>query len=77
MKSSRRDRAIEYAKGIAKPQLSNLKYNNKNQQPDGYGDDEGVYQDESLYYDNSQAHEHDGNYNEYLSEIDKIKAMFN
>lgn len=73
MRNSKRERALEYAKGISRPRQQFAKYNSQVEQANDEDEDEELYQ----YHNNTDVETLEHNHQQYLSEIDKIKAMFN
>ena len=77
MKNSKRERALEYARGIIKP---NDKYGNEAIYLDNFNDqiDDEYQSDYSYQYKQDNMNYDNLNDNsQYASEIDKIKAIFN
>lgn len=75
VENSKRRRALEYAKGISKP--NDLRMQNSAIEVDDMEDIEQYQADYSYNYNNPHLEELENNHEDYVSQIEKIKAMFN
>ena len=75
-KNSKREVALEYAKGISKP--NDMRFRGANMSQQDFDEDAiGYYNDGYQYQDRPDLGQLENNHNEFSNEIDKIKAMFN